>query len=59
MNNNQHPGEKWVRTCQECGHKQDSKVPPTDSQAYARYAEAKCGKCKSTGLDYGKWVPSL
>lgn len=56
MNSNQHPGMKWIRTCQECGNKQDSNVPPVAQPSYNLYAEAKCKKCKSISLDYGKWV---
>ena len=56
MDNNQHPGLKWIRTCQECGNRQDSRVPPADYTSYTRYAYAVCKKCKSEGLDYGKWV---
>lgn len=57
MHNNQHPGQKWIRTCQECRVKQDARTPPVDAQSYTRYAEIKCKNCKSIGLDYGKWVP--
>jgi len=56
MENNQHPGQEWIRTCQECGNKQRSNVPPVAETSYLRYAEAKCTKCKSRSLDYGKWV---
>lgn len=53
---NRHPGLKWIRTCQECGNKQSSSPPPAYSSSYALYAEAKCKKCTSRGLDFGKWV---
>lgn len=44
---------KWFRTCQECDAKQYCQEPSpkmTDS-----YANAKCRKCKSMALDYGKY----
>lgn len=41
----------WVRTCQECSHKQVSK-PPSGPEMTS-YLNAKCRRCKSTGLDYG------
>jgi len=43
----------FVRTCQECGHKQkdtEPKVGPTDV-----YRNRKCKACKSEALDYGSW----
>jgi hypothetical protein len=43
---------KWIRTCQECGHKQEDKKPEgTMSDAYAN---RKCQRCRSEALDYGK-----
>lgn len=56
MNSNQHPGKEWIRTCQECGNKQRSNVPPVAEASYLRYADAKCTKCQSRSLDYGKWI---
>ncbi len=44
----------WIRTCQECGHRQKD-VQPTREFSDA-YANRKCKKCKSSGLDYGKKV---
>lgn len=44
---------KYIRTCQECLHQQESKDPkgnPTDL-----WLNAKCRKCGSTALDYGSW----
>ena len=41
----------WVRTCQECLHKQEAKPPPEykgDS-----WKDVKCKRCKSASLDYG------
>lgn len=45
----------WVRTCQECGHKQIMKSPK--GQKTANWTEAKCRKCKSAALDYGQEYP--
>lgn len=42
---------KWVRTCQECFHKQEDKEPIGEmSDAYRVRV---CKKCKSESLDYG------
>lgn len=41
----------WIRTCQECGHRQESKPPPTYKGE--SWTELKCKKCKSPALDYG------
>lgn len=46
--------ELWMRKCQECGHSQEDKHPegaPTEA-----YLNRKCKRCKSMGLDFGKWV---
>jgi hypothetical protein len=44
----------FIRTCQECGHKQKAKDPKgVLSEAYAN---AKCRRCYSPALDYGKNV---
>lgn len=43
--------EVWVRTCQECGHKQTD-IKPTGKLSDA-YQNRKCKKCKSEALDYG------
>jgi hypothetical protein len=45
----------WVRTCQECGFKQTTDLPPIGKMTDS-YANRKCRKCKSEALDYGKWV---
>lgn len=45
---------RYLRTCQECGHKQFSQVPSlpmTNS-----YADTKCRACKSRSLDFGRPV---
>lgn len=41
----------YIRTCQECGHKQVSK-PPAEYKSEA-WRDVKCRKCKSMALDYG------
>lgn len=45
----------WVRTCQECGHKQTAKPPAEykdkDKEAWR---DLKCRKCQSEALDYGR-----
>lgn len=45
---------KYIRTCQECGHKQESKEPSTYKSD--TWMNTKCKKCKSEALDYGKWI---
>jgi transposase len=44
---------KYIRTCQECGHKQEAK----DTKTYKgeSWRNLKCKKCKSEALDYGSW----
>jgi len=45
----------WIRTCQECGHKQEDRDPRAkDFYMSDAYMDRKCRKCKSMGLDYGK-----
>lgn len=52
------PDEKkvWIRTCQECGHKQEAK-PPMEykDKGHERWRELQCKRCKSMALDYGSW----
>ena len=43
----------WVRTCQECGHKQKAKQPDPNKPLSDSYRNSKCRKCGSEGLDYG------
>lgn len=45
----------WTRTCQECGNKQASKLPPHTARGTQAYFNAKCKKCKSESLDYGTY----
>ena len=47
----------WVRTCQECGHKQITK-PPAEYKGES-WRELKCKKCNSPALDYGKERPEV
>lgn len=41
----------WIRTCQECGHKQEDKKP--NGEMTPAYMDRKCKWCKSSGLNYG------
>lgn len=43
----------WVRTCQECGHRQKASKPREGRELSQGYRETKCRKCKSPALDYG------
>ena len=43
----------WVRTCQECGHRQKAKQPAYGVEPPVSYCNAKCKRCKSEALDYG------
>jgi hypothetical protein len=43
----------FVRTCQECGHKQVANKPVYGSELRLAYCNAKCRKYKSEALDYG------
>lgn len=47
------PNDAWIRTCQECGHKQTAKPPDPNKELTDSYRNSKCRKCKSEGLDYG------
>lgn len=46
---------RWTRTCQECGHRQTAHEPNKDRELPLAYTNAKCKRCKSEALDYGKW----
>ena len=50
------PAAKWIRTCQECGYIQEAVRPSRGTELPASYTYAKCKRCKSEALDYGKWV---
>jgi hypothetical protein len=41
----------WIRTCQECGHRQETK-PPAQYKGDS-WTELKCKRCKSLAMDYG------
>lgn len=41
----------YLRTCQECGHKQQARDPA--SYKGETWRDVKCRKCKSSALDYG------
>lgn len=42
----------WVRRCDECGHVQPARKP--QGEMSPAYRDAKCRRCGSMGLDYGK-----
>jgi hypothetical protein len=42
----------WIRRCQECGHKQQTKRP--DTYKGDSWRDLRCKKCGSIGLDYGQ-----
>lgn len=44
---------RYIRTCQECGHRQEMR-PPAEQRSDA-WRNAKCRKCNSEALDYGTW----
>ena len=45
------PVDAWIRTCQECFHKQQDTEPK--GEITNAYRNRKCRKCKSEALDYG------
>ncbi|KKK85436.1 hypothetical protein LCGC14_2773360 [marine sediment metagenome] len=48
--------EIFIRTCQECGHKQEAKDPATyKDKTSEAWRELKCRRCHSEGLDYGSY----
>ena len=47
---------QWIRTCQECGHKQVAKQPEYGTEPTDAYRNSKCRRCKSEALDFGKEV---
>jgi len=48
-------GRKFIRTCQECGHKQEDEMPRVvwSKKQYEAFTDRKCKACGSIGLDYG------
>ena len=52
--NNRNNGDHiamWIRTCQECGYKQEAK--PSSEYKGESWRDLKCRRCKSMALDYG------
>ena len=49
----------WTRECQECGHKQKAKKPDATKPMTDSYANSKCRKCKSMGLDHGRMMSEV
>lgn len=47
---------KFIRTCQECGHEQESKDPATYKGKSESWRDVKCRKCGSASLNYGRNV---
>lgn len=47
-------GRKFIRTCQECGFKQEDNKP--EGEPTPNYSNRKCRRCKSMSLDYGSYV---
>lgn len=48
--------KKWIRTCQECFHKQQTSYPPnhgTNEQRMNTWLDQVCKRCKSPALDFG------
>jgi hypothetical protein len=45
----------FIRTCQECGLIQKGKDPTTYAKGEGG-DRVKCRRCKSEGLDYGRWA---
>lgn len=43
----------YVRTCQECGHKQVAKDPMSYATGSENWRNLVCKHCKSNSLDYG------
>lgn len=48
--------KRWIRTCQECNHKQTAKEPEAGKPMTDSYANSKCRRCKSESLDFGKEI---
>lgn len=44
---------EFIRTCQECGHKQTDNAPEILGVTTVTYDNRKCRKCHSESLDYG------
>lgn len=46
--------QKYIRTCQECGKRHETKPPRPDDKA-ERWRDTKCKRCGSQALDFGSW----
>ena len=48
----------FVRTCQECFHRQIAVKPDPNKELSDSYRNSKCRKCHSEALDYGSggWI---
>jgi len=44
---------KFIRTCQECGNKQEDKEPEPLRAMSESFMNRPCKKCKSESLDFG------
>lgn len=49
------PEDAWIRTCDECGHRQQDKEPGDGRGMTDAYRNRKCRACKSPALDYGSF----
>lgn len=47
---------KYIRTCQECGNRQEAKPPNKNKELSNSWLDTKCKECKSEALDYGSWI---
>ena len=47
----------WIRMCQECGHRQKAQRPMRDRGPTDSYLNAKCRRCHSVALDFGRETP--
>ena len=41
----------WIRTCQECGHRQVARCP--NGMKSENWRNLKCRRCRSIAMDYG------
>lgn len=46
--------QRWTRKCQECLHIQFAAQPSQEKDIPNSYLNAKCRKCHSESLDYGR-----
>jgi len=47
--------KKFIRTCQECGHRQEDNEPDKNKPLSFAFENRKCKKCKSEALDWGSF----